>query len=74
MVLSKEAKDRINSDVIKKYAELAYRNITFAYKDISLDEFKKKDLTKQEDVDFLETNLIFYCLCGIQDPLRPEII
>ncbi len=38
-VLTKEVKDRITNDCIKKYAEQAYRNITFAYKDISLEEY-----------------------------------
>lgn len=72
--MNKEARERITKDVIKRYAEQAFRNITFAYKDISLEEFEKRDLNKQEDIDFFENNLIFYAICGIQDPLRPEIV
>lgn len=37
--LTKEVKEKINNDCIKKYAEQAYWNITFAYKDISLEEY-----------------------------------
>lgn len=31
-------------------------------------------MNKQEDIDFFENNLTFYAICGIQDPLRPEIV
>lgn len=58
---------------ITNYAEQAYRNITVAYKDVPLEEFQKKDLNSQEDVDWLENDLTFLAIFGIQDPLRPEI-
>ncbi len=60
--------------MIENYAGKAYRNIAFGYKDISQEQFEKRDLTIQDDIDWFENDLIFYALCGIQDPLRPEIV
>lgn len=72
--LSHEEKEVINRDVIIANAEKEYRNISIAYKDIILDDFEKvKNLNSDEDIDFLENNLIFVAICGIQDPLRPGI-
>jgi len=32
---------------------------------MSLEEYEKKDLTNQDDIDSLENELIFYSICGI---------
>jgi len=41
---------------------------------MTLEEFNTKDLETDEDCDFIENNLTFSAICGIIDPLRPEVV
>lgn len=61
---SNEKKQEI-LDKIKYIAGLGQRTLGFAYKNLGD--------TKQEWTEDEESNLIFYCLLGIEDPLRPEV-
>lgn len=73
-MLSQEEKAKIEKNVIHEFASHAMRTIGFAFKDMSAEEFRTKDLETDEDCDFIENNLTFSAICGIIDPLRPEVV
>lgn len=67
-------KQTITKTKINRYASEGYRNITLAYKDISIEEYEKvKELKTDDDINFFENELTFIGICAIQDPLRPGI-
>ena len=53
---------------INDFAEQAYRTLLIAYRDIR----GANDPLWEVD-SYVENNLIFLCMVGIQDPLRPEV-
>ena len=73
-MLSQDEKAKILKDVIHKFSSKALRAIGFAYKDMSMEDFNSKDLETDEDCDFIENSLTFSAICGIIDPLRPEVV
>ena len=72
-LLSQEEREKILKNVINVYASQAYRAIGFAYRDMNKEEFEEKDLENVDDMSFLESELIFVAIAGIQDPLRQGI-
>lgn len=69
--LDKSTRDSFNEH-ISSYADLALRTMLLAFRDIG----KKGDEVDDDwnDPEKVETDLTVFCLVGIQDPLRPEVI
>ena len=71
--------EEIKKKVITNFASQAYRTLTIAYKEISVEEFDK--INKDDDMSdseeklekSLESELTLICIIGIQDPLRDGI-
>ncbi|RMZ94432.1 Plasma membrane calcium-transporting ATPase, partial [Brachionus plicatilis] len=71
----------INKNVIEPMASEGLRTICVAYKDFVPPEHKKYDyeqvlkgdLNWDEDEANLNNGLTCICICGIQDPVRPEV-
>jgi len=65
--------------VVKYFAKQAFRTILVAKKDMTWDAYNAlksahNDFVTAEDREFLETDLEFIGIFGLQDPLRPTII
>lgn len=60
------------NDHISSYADLALRTMLLAYREIG----SQGERVNQEwnDPENVEKDMIVFCLVGIQDPLRPEVI
>lgn len=63
---------------IDKFSGKAYRNILFAYREMSVDDFnalkeENNNFENEEDKYVLEEDLTAMCMFGIEDPLREGI-
>ena len=69
-------KEKIELNIISKFASDGMRTVTLAYKDLSVEEFELQRYTKTEDQTIweeLESNLILIGIVGIMDPIRDDV-
>ncbi|KAF0700241.1 Aste57867_9196 [Aphanomyces stellatus] len=65
-------KKTVNSTVIDKYANQAYRTLCLAYRDVDATADEIKDNSKWTDDD-IESELTCVCIVAIEDPVREEV-
>ncbi|ETW07814.1 calcium-translocating P-type ATPase, PMCA-type [Aphanomyces invadans] len=65
-------KANVNSTVIEKFAEQAYRTLSLAYRDVDVTADEIKDPSQWSDDD-IEKDLTCICIVGIEDPVREEV-
>jgi P-type Ca2+ transporter type 2B len=73
--------NQINTTVIEPMASEGLRTICVTYKDFipSGQKLNKGDEVLSDDIDWdqeeakLTSNLVCVCICGIEDPVRPEV-
>ncbi|KAK0399874.1 hypothetical protein QR680_003254 [Steinernema hermaphroditum] len=80
---SEERQDYVVANVIQTMAEQGLRTICIAYKDFIFSKYKNGyptavEINSEEDVDWddeheISSKLTGIAICGIQDPVRPEV-
>jgi magnesium-transporting ATPase (P-type) len=70
--LDRDRKEDIKNNVIFKFANQAYRTLTFAYCQISNND-PRLDKIEENGIKCFEDNLIFQAIAGIEDPIRDGV-
>ena len=70
--LSSEELSKIKQEIIPEFASRALRTLTLAYKKVDPD-FELKNENGEVNMENLEKDLVLLAVCGIEDPIRPEV-